>query len=72
MNLFLKSVLVFNLCVIVVFNDDPDIELCNCQNISVAVVADVCQAYVFSGHYYWKLNLKSGISKDYAELIISR
>jgi hypothetical protein len=40
--------------------------------ISAAVVADDGQAYVFSGHYYWKLNLKSGISKDYAELIINR
>jgi hypothetical protein len=40
-------------------------------NISAAVVADDGQAYDFSGHYYWKLNLKSGISKDYAELIIN-
>ncbi len=64
MNLFLKSELVLSLCIFVVFNDDPDIE-CLSPNIS----ADDGQAYVFSGHYYWKLNLKSGISKGYAKLI---
>jgi hypothetical protein len=40
-------------------------------NISAAVVADDGQAYVFSSHYYWKLNFKSGISKGYAGLIIN-